>query len=472
MKNKNDKIIILFIVMAVFLVMSWIVEAGIYNSGAFASIGYYRAGIFDIFALLLSAFYYKRYALFYIFVVGGCYGVLSQTRIYRKLVDKVSSFIQGKEMIAMAVVTLLMGIVVSISNELIALFFLIPFIVSVFLRNGYDKITALSAGFGGMFIGYLGLTFGTCESIYLYESTGVGVTEWIWVKIAIFAVTYILFNLFAILHMKKHNHVDETDEDMFCPAVLDETKLKKRRKTKVWPLVVVAAIIFVNVLLGYISWSDSFGISFFTELHTKFTSSFQIADVPVFSSLLGSYFNGLGEWDSLLYASFFLIVGIIIIAIISKMSFDDFVKYFGRGLKKISKVAFIFGLSYIVVFLATSFPWQNTMLNALFGKETFNIFFLLLIAFVAQIFIGDPSYSGYMFAPYLATAFASNIVATTLLWRIGSGLALVLGPTSFILFTALTYMNVSYKDWLKYIWKFALSFFIVVLLLLAVVIYV
>lgn len=463
---------ILFIVMAVFLVMSWIVEASIYNSGVYASVGYYRAGIFDIFALILSAFYYKRYELFYIFVVGGCYGVLQQTRMYRKLVDQVSSFIRGKEAIAMAVVTLVMGIIISISNNLFVLFFLVPFIVSIFLRNGYDKITALSAGFGGMFIGYLGLTLGTCESLYLYESTGVEIMDWIWVKVAMFVAAYVLFNLFAILHMKKDNQAEEADEDLFCPAVLDESKLKKKRKVKVWPLVVIACVVFVNLVLGYISWADSFGVTFFTDLHTKFTSAFQIADVPVFSSLLGSYFTGFGEWDSLLFASFFMIVAIFIVACISKMSVGDFVNYFSRGLKKISKVAFIFGLSYIVVFLATSFPWQNTMIHGLFGEEKFNIFLLFIIAFITQIFIGDPSYSGYMFAPYLATAFASNIIATTLLWRLGSGLALVVGPTSFILFTALTYMNISYKDWLKYIWKFAFSFFVVSLLILAVVIYV
>ena len=472
MKNKNDKIFILLFIMLICLVMSWIVEAGVFNSGSFSSVGYYRAGIFDLFALVLSAFYYKRYELFYLFLIGGCYGVLTQTKIYRKLVDKTSALIKGKEPVVMALITLLMGAYISISNNLLVLLFLSPFIVSVFLRNGYDKITALSAGFGGIFIGYLGLTFGLGESQYLYESTGVDILDWMWVKVVLFIAAYVLFTLFAILHMRKNNEVDETEDDIFCPAPLDETKLKKRQKVKLWPIILVMAIVLVNVLIGYISWFDSFDISFFSELHTNFASAFTIADVPIFYSLLGSYFTGFGEWDSLMFAMFFLLVGVIVIALISKMKVDDFVKYFGRGMRKISKVAFIFGLSYVLVFLATSFPWQNTMLNFLFGDGTFNILLLLIIAIIAQIFIGDPSYSAYTFAPYLTVAYTGSIVASIILWRLGTGIALVAGPTSFILLSALTYLNVSYKDWLKYIWKFVLTFVIVSLLVMAIVLYV
>lgn len=472
MKNKNDKIFILLFMMLICLVMSWIVEAGVFNSGSFSPAGYYRAGLFDLFALVLSAMYYKRYELFYIFLIGGCYGVLSQTKTYRKLVDKTANLIKGKESIALAIVLLLTGAYISISNNILSLLFLSPFIISVFLRNGYDKITALSAGFGGIFIGYLGLTFGLGEAQYLYESTGVEIMDWMGVKVALFLAAYILFTLFAILHMKKNCNVSETEDDMFYPVPLDESKVKKSRKVKIWPIIVVSIIIIVNAVLGYISWFDSFGINFFSELHTSFTSAFEIADVPIFYSLLGSYFTGFGEWESLMNIMFFLFVGVVIIALVSKMKVEEFIKFFGRGMRRISKVAFIFALSYVLLFLATSFPWQNTMINYLFGDGTFNVLLLLLIAIIAQIFIGDPSYSAFTFAPYLAVAFTSSVVASIILWRLGTGLALIAGPTSFILLSALTYLNVSYKDWLKYIWKFVLAFMLVALLIMAIVLYV
>ena len=472
MKNKNDKIFILLLVVLVCLVMSWIVEAGVYNSGAFSNVGYYRAGIFDVFALILSALYYKRIELFYILLIGGCYGVLVQTKMYRKLVDIVSEKIKGKEIIVMVLITLLMGAYVSISSNLLALLFISPFIVTLFLRNGYDKITAVSAGFGGILIGYLGLTFGTAEATYLYDSTGVDIVDWIWVKAVIFLVAYILFNVFAILHMKKNESADEQESDMFCPEFLDETKVKKSKRTKLWPILIVSAIVLINILLGYIAWSDSFDVSFFTDLHTNFTNAFVVADVPIFYSMVGSYMTGFGEWDSLMFAMFFLFIGVVVIALVNKMTINNFARYFGRGMKKISKVAFIFGLSYIMLFMATSFPWQNTMLNAMFGDGKFNVVIILLVAIIAQIFIGDPSYSAYQFAPYLAATFGSSIIASTILWRLGTGLALVVGPTSFILLIILTYANVSYKDWLKYIWKFAFSFMLASLLIMAVVLYV
>lgn len=473
MKNKkSDKLIIMLIVFIVFFFMSWIIEGGMYNSGEFVATGYVRFGLFDIIVVLFSAFYYKFRDIFYILIVGGCYGVLSQTKIYRKLVDKTANFIKGKEAIVMALLTLLIGAYVSISTQMLALFCITPFIVSVFLRNGYDKVTAINAGFGGMFVGYLGLTFGTFGVTKLNEVTGLGITDWIWVKVAIFAAAYILFTLFAILHMNKNNDEDETKSDIFCPEELNETKIKNRHRVKIWPIVVVSIIGLITLLLGYIDWVASFGVKLFTEFHTELTTGFRVANVPIFGTLLGSYATGLGEWTDLITASLVVLVGTIIISLIGKINFNDFCKYFGRGMKKISKVAFIYGLACSLLFLATSFPWQNTIINALFGNGSFNIFILLIISIITLVLIGDPEYCGYMFGSYLTVAFADNIIAAGLIWRIGSAIAFVAGPTSFVLLAALTYLDVPYMDWLKYVWKFVLSFILVVLLILALVMYV
>lgn len=110
MKKRNDKIVMMFIVLLVFLVMSWVVPGGMFNNGTFTTTGYTRLGLFDIIAVIYSAFYYKLKDLFYIFTVGGCYGILSQTKSYRKLVDKASFLIKGKEAVVFAVITLVTGV--------------------------------------------------------------------------------------------------------------------------------------------------------------------------------------------------------------------------------------------------------------------------------------------------------------------------------------------------------------------------
>ena len=44
------------------------------------------------------------------------------------------------------------------------------------------------------------------------------------------------------------------------------------------------------------------------------------------------------------------------------------------------------------------------------------------------------------------------------------GIAMLIFPTSVFLIAGLSLFNVSYKEWMKYIWKFALIAFLLVLL--------
>ena len=43
------------------------------------------------------------------------------------------------------------------------------------------------------------------------------------------------------------------------------------------------------------------------------------------------------------------------------------------------------------------------------------------------------------------------------------GLTALVAPTSLVLLAALSYLKVSYKDWLKAVWKLALELFVVLL---------
>ena len=49
------------------------------------------------------------------------------------------------------------------------------------------------------------------------------------------------------------------------------------------------------------------------------------------------------------------------------------------------------------------------------------------------------------------------------------GLIQLVGPTSLLLLVGLTYLEVPYKTWLKYIWRFLLEIIIVILVVLMIV---
>ncbi len=472
MKKKSDKIVLLFIIMAVYAVLSWIIPGGSFATGTFVKGTMARVGIYEMFVAFEYALSSRIIDISYLLLIGGCYGVLIQTNSYRKLVDKTAKLIEGKEHIAMLVITLVMGLYVSISNQLLLLFCIVPFIVSIFLRNGAKKLTALSAAFGGMFIGMIGQTVGTfgVEAFNeLFSSLPDPVSKLMVIRILLFAAAYILFNTFAIMYMNKFKKsADGTKYDMFSPEVLDESKVKKRRVTKLWPTILLFSLMLILLGIGYISWNDSFNISFFSELNTKFQKSFVIGDVPLFSTLLGSYLQGLGDYNDLLFASFVVLVTTIFVALLNKISIDDFIKNFGLGVKKISKLAFIYLLVYTLVVLLALYPWPLSIINALFGEGTFNLFALPIIAIVAFMFAIDfPSFT-QMYGSYIVVTYMEDLATASLVWHLGGAIALVFVPTSFLLLMALTYLDIPYIKWLSYIWKFLLSLIIAVFIILGI----
>ncbi len=469
MKRKSDKILIVLLFIVGIALLSWIIPQGVYNIGIYQAAETSRAGIFDIFVQMCFAIYYSYSDIIFILVVGGCYGVLSKSKRYRKLVDKTASLIKGKEEIALVVTTLIISLFTSISDLLLPMFVFVPFIITVFLKNGKDRLTALAASFGGMLVGFVGSTFSMYAFDYVNEVTNLEINSLIGLKIAFYLIALVLFNVFAILHMKKTKRVDDTEYDLFLTEELDESKIKnKKKKTKLWPIITVFAVLFVLVVLGQIDWENSFKVTFFTNLYTKFQSAFKIADIPLFSALLGEQFSAFGKWDNLILMSFLFLVVTIIIAISEKMKFRDFVLRFDVGIKKVLRLAIIYGLVQTVYFMTVSYQWLPTVINKLFGSGAFSIPTIFIVSIIASVFLVNPGYGNYTYGYYLSYMMGEKLADSVLIWHLGQAFAMILAPTSILVVLALTYLDVPYKKWLKYIWKFALSFFVIVFLILIV----
>lgn len=471
MKKKNDKLVLLLIIIVAYAILSWIIPGGVFNNGVYAEANPARAGFFDVFVLMYSAFYYKFTDIFYLFVVGGCYSVLSKTKMYRKLVDKTAKFVEGKEIWVILIFTLLTGAFASLTSDLMVLFALVPFVVSVFLKNGYKRLTAISVAFGGMFIGLFGNTFGTYGLTRLYQDMALDYGN-IWlVKLVLFIITYVLYNLFTITYMRKNCDRDESEYDLFPTEDLVEPK-NKRSKVAMWPIVLIGVVIILLCTVGYINWESSFGVTVFTDTFTNFQNGFKIGDNAVLSNILGANFAAFGKWADLLVVSFLMFIGTVIVGLIEKISVENFIKLFGNGMKRMIKIAFIYGLAYGILFLYTTYPWPSTIINAIMSSGKFNILIVMLAGLVATMLIGDLEFIGYTFGSVLVVLFADYLEPAALVWHTGEALALLVAPTSFLLLTALTYLDIPYKDWLKYIWKFALSMVFASLLFFVIVLYV
>lgn len=468
--KKNDKIIILLAIILAFSVLTWIVAGGGYTDGVFASSGISRAGIFDMFLLVCQAFYVRATDIFYIFTIGGFYGVASRTKAYRKLVSKTSSLIKGKENVALLVVTFILGVFTSISSDIYSLLFIMPFIITIFLRRGCDRLTALSAAFGGLFIGMFGQTFGTYAYSYLLESTSMTVKDGILFKIIMFVIAYVLYNFFAIMHMSKHaKSAEYVKFDMFPITKLDESGTSKSLRKKVWPTIVLFCLGLIVVLLAFINWNTSFNVTVFDTALDKI-NNFEVLGIPLFGDLLGN-FTSFGNWD-ILGVSFILLIMMVIMVIADKMSIGNMCSYFGNGAKKISRVAFIYMLVNALFLGYYYFTWPITFANIFLGTKSFNVFGALFGSIINGAFAVDFEYASFMIQSLISTVYVDHLLDAALTIRFAYSMVNLIAPTSCILMFALSYLDISYGKWLKYIWKFALIMLIAGTLGLLIVSYV
>ena len=473
--KKYDKLIMLLCISVAVVVLSWFIKGGTFANGVYAELGYSRAGIYDLFYYIYGTVYYKMMDVFFILMIGGCYGVLAETKSYRKLVDKAIDFIHGKEKWVLAVLVLVMGIFVSISTQILALLIFVPFIVTVFIGDGKDRMTAFLASFGGIFVGLLGQTFGTFGMKYMNEYLMLDFSKQFLLKAVIFVLMYALFVAFAILHMNKNKKpVDEIDYDLFATEELDESGVKAKKKVKLWPTIVLFVLLFVSVFVAYISWDTGFGVKYFAELFNKFNTKFLVfKEVPLIATLFGTNSGNAREFGALtdmMFSAFSLVLITIVMAIINKIKVGEFFYNFGEGLKKMVKVAIVYALCFTPILLTTQYPWLLTVMNSLL-VDKFNIIQLFFGGFAGQTLLVEQDLLGYLFGQYLATNFKDNIVLTSIIWRFGYGISLLVGPTSFVLLSGLTYLDISYGKWLKYVWKFALSAIVIFMLAMYIVVY-
>ena len=141
-------------------------------------------------------------------------------------------------------------------------------------------------------------------------------------------------------------------------------------------------------------------------------------------------------------------------------------------MKKYLKVALTFALIYSIFVLVSWYAWPTTLINSLIGNGKFNIFTLLLASIVVSFYFIENNYSGYILGKFIKNNFENKALSATLMLNSSFGTLMTILPTSFIMMMGLTTLDISYKSWLAYIWKFVLSMLIVIIIIISIMVYV
>lgn len=168
MKKHNASKVVLITIL-VFLLLTWILPAAYYSS-EYVDQGRVQMGFFDLFNYPLTSLSYFGYIAFFLILVGGFYGILYKIPAYRNFLDKIVDVFKGHEIWFVSIISVLVATLVSICGVQLGIALFIPFIVSLVLLMGYDKIVAAFVTVGSIAAGLIGTTYASGNTSLLMNA--------------------------------------------------------------------------------------------------------------------------------------------------------------------------------------------------------------------------------------------------------------------------------------------------------------
>ena len=466
--KSNDLFKWVGIVIFIAFCFTWVLPYGTFQNGTFYEYGMNRLGLSDIPQILYYAVYFCLTTVLYFLALGGFYGVLSKTKSYNALVKKFAKFINGKELPVSIVLIILLMVLTSLLKSTLVLLVFIPFIISVLLNAKFDKVTTMGLTFGSLLVGSIAATYGT-ESLYWfnnYASTNVtvGIVHRLILGLIALAL-FVGYNVYRVLKMKKGKRNAEVEDD---PFMVEDVK----GKVKTWPMIVIFALLFVFIILGYVNWNANWEIGAFDKFHTWLTELTIGKEFTIFSYILGTNALAFGMMEVSTMIVTLAIVSILVAAV-GKLRPSEFAMSYAEGIKKVLKPICLYALTYVIFIITYMTPFATKITDWAFGlTKAFNPFIALITAFVTSIFHADLGYTSYLVSGVLTAKYASDFTLLHTIYVTTYGLVQVFVPVGGLLLFGLAYLKLDYKSWFKYIWIFALAMLIVLLIFVVIVAYV
>ena len=333
-KHNLFKVIGITILVAVLL--TWIFPVTYYSYGQLVEDVRQRAGIFDVlsYATMTISLQTCGNICLFILATAGFYGVIYKIDAYRGLLDKIVKGFKGREYIFMVIIMVLFAVITSMTGLSTGILFLFPFVISILLLMGYDKITAVMTTVGSVLVGLIGSTYSYENTSQLSQLMSVKPDSEIIAKIIILVLGLVLLVFNVLRYAKAHRDTKSISKDnSYIPVennnsnginikvlllpllaillyialfllhwivglivivltiagivtlcVLKKKKVNtkkdskktanvvkaKNQKLKIWPLVLIVDLIILVMVLSFISWENTFKLKFFSDITTKF----------------------------------------------------------------------------------------------------------------------------------------------------------------------------------------------------------
>ena len=438
-------------------------------------------GLADVGLNGLKSVYYFFYLVLFVLFVGGFYGVLNKVPAYKKLQDNIVKNVKplGKKFIFVTI--LVFAIVSALTGITLPLLIFVPFVIAIILLLGYDKLVAVTSTVVSIMVGYIGGVFVTFLDPNTYGMTTyetfVG-TESEFSNV--FPKLLLLFAGITLLIYFINNHIKSVENKKVKYELEDDSELQINEVTsnytniKTWPLIVILALLFVVLVLGLVPWNSLFEITAFTDFH-KWLMELSIKEFAVIPSIISGDLLAFGEWytagDSMAYMTISLVIFVftVLIGLVGRLKLNDFLDGMKEGMKKLFPTSLLFMLALTILISAYTNGFFEGLVTS-YGK--FNYAVSSLLVFLGCLLNVDMYYIvGGVFSPILNLITDESVYSSVaILFQGIYGIFSIVGPTSLILIFALSYTNVPYTTWLKYIWRFILGLIVLLALVTLLVV--
>lgn len=400
-------------------------------SGSYQEVSQHGVSFFDIFRAIPEGLQSGAEIVFYIFLVGGAFGIVHKTGAFENGVNKAMSTL-GSYKVLMIPLTMtifsILGFSIGLAEETIIF---VPIGIIIARTLGYDALTGAAMVILGAASGFIGgmlnpFTVGVAQSVAeLPLFSGWGLRSVIYIFILLAAITTVMIYARKVKQDMSKSIVYELEKvEGQSTEGMDTPRFTKRQKVGL--LLIVAAIVLNVFGIFNYGWS-------FNEMSANF----------LLAGLLAGVIGGLGV----------------------NGTFEAMIE----GMKDILFGAMIVGFAKGIIVILENGQVIDTIVHGMTTLLTDVPSSAVIIAmFILQFFLNFfiPSGSGQALTTMPLMVPISDLLhinrqITVLAFQYGDSISNVLFPTSAILMGALAVGKISYTQWLKFAWKLILVWVII-----------
>ena len=452
---------ILFGLIVLVAVLTWIIPAGQYArvasealgkdvpvAGSYAPTDANPQDIFDVILAPIAGFYdpvaYTANAIdvsLFVLIIGGFIGTVTATGAIDAGIARAMTGLKGREIWMIPFLMALFalgGTTYGMAEETLAFYLLL---IPVMIAAGYDAVVPVAVIMLGAGVGVLGSTINAFSTVIASDAAGVTFADGLILRLVILGLCWLVTVVFVMRYAAKVK-ADPSKSLVYDKKAANEAHFLKETKAEA---------------------------ASFTGLHKIVLILF----AATFAVMIWGV--SMGGWWMAEMSGLFLIAAIII-GIIGRLGEARLVEAFVNGARDLLGVALIIGLARGIVVIMDAGHITDTILHyAEVGVSGLPRTAFILVVYWIEVglsfFVPSTSGLAVLSMPILAPVadFAGvkrELVVTA--FATGSGMVNLITPTSAVVMGGLAIGRVPYERWLRFIWPLLAVLTVIIMAALAV----